>query len=119
MFAGMICIRGFIMHDSIWFIMTCLLFVLLGFLFIRLGLKIWKRQRMDFIISYHCDKVSEENKQAYCTLSGIGLLIMGAGFLLSGIGIVFIRSFLVFLPMTAGLVIGGAMLITAGLKYNH
>ncbi|MBR4163995.1 MAG: DUF3784 domain-containing protein [Solobacterium sp.] len=107
------------MHDYIWFIMTCLLFVLLGFLFIRLGLQIWKKQRMDLIISYHSDKVSEENKRAYCTLTGIGMLIMGAGFLLSGICTIMIRSFLVFLPMTAGLLIGTIMLITAGMKYNH
>lgn len=107
------------MNDFIWFILTGVLFILLGVIFIKLGLQIWKRQRMDLIIRYHTDKVTEENKRAYCTLFGIGILFMGIGFLISGICTVFIRSAFVFVPMTAGLVIGIVMLITAGIKYNH
>ena len=73
------------MSDFIWFIMIGILFVLLGLIFIWLGWQIREKQRMDLIISYHCDKVSEDNKRAYCTLSGTGILIMGTGFILSGI----------------------------------
>ena len=50
-----------------------------------------EKQRIDLIISYHSDKVSEENRQAYCTLSGTGVLVMGFGFLLSGICTVFVH----------------------------
>ena len=107
------------MSDFVWFIVIGILFVLLGLLFILLGWQIWKKQRMDLIISYHCDKVSEENSRAYCTLAGIGVLIIGIGFLLSGICTVLIRSLLVFVPMTAGLILGIALLISAGIKYNH
>ncbi len=107
------------MSDSAWFILTGVLFFVLGFIFIWLGLQIWKKQRMDLIISYHCEKVSKENKQAFCTLSGIGVVIIGTGFLLSGICAVFIRSALVFAPMTAGLILGTALLFSAVGKYNH
>lgn len=108
-----------VMSDFIWFVITSVLFVLLGFVFVMLGLQIWKKQRIDLIISYHSDKVREENKRAYCTLAGIGVLIMGIGFLLSGISTVFVHSILTFMPMTAGLVSGIGLLISAVMKYNR
>lgn len=107
------------MSDLAWFIITGILFVLVGLLFIMLGLKIRKKQRMDLIISFHNDKVSEENKQAYCALSGTGVLIMGTGFLLSGICTAFTQSVLIFVPMTAGLISGLVLLVSAVRKYNH
>ena len=107
------------MSDLIWFIVIGVLLAFLGIVFIMLGWQIWKKQRMDLIISYHSDKVREENKQAYCTLSGSGILIMGFGFLISGISAFFIRSAFVFVPMTAGLVLGIALLVSAIAKYNH
>ena len=73
------------MGDLVWFIVTGVIFILLSAAFIVLGLKIWKKQRMDLIIRHHCDKVTEENKKAYCALSGIGLLLMGTGFGLTAI----------------------------------
>ena len=106
------------MRDLAWFILTGVLFVLLGLLFIMLGRQIWKKQRRDLIISFHSDKVSAENRQAYCTLAGSGVLIMGIGFLLSGICTAFTQSVLVFAPMTAGLVSGLILLISANRKYS-
>lgn len=107
------------MSDLIWFIVIGVLLAFLGIVFIMLGWQIWKKQRMDLIISYHSDKVRDENKQAYCTLSGSGILIMGFGFLVSGICAVFIRSAFVFVPMTAGLVLGIVLLTVAIAKYNR
>ena len=107
------------MSDFIWFMMIAVLFVLLGLLFFRLGWQIWKKQRMDLIISYHSDKVREENRQAYCTLAGIGVLLMGIGFLLSGIFTALNQSAFAFVPMAAGLVIGTALLAYAVIRYNR
>ena len=107
------------MRDIIWFLFTGILFVFLSPVFIGLGLLIWKKQRMDLIIRYHCDKVTEENKRAYCVLAGSGVIIIGIGFFLSGIGIAWIRSAAAFVPMTAGLVCGITLLAAAGIKYNR
>ena len=107
------------MSDFVWFVITGVLFMLLSLLFIGLGRQIWKKQKMDLIISTHCDKVSEENKQAYCTLSGIGVCVMGVGFGLSGIGTVFLRSVYAFIPMTVGLVAGISLLTAASVRYNR
>ena len=107
------------MSDTVWFAVFGVLFALLGFVFFILGRQIWKKQRMDLIIRYHCDKVSEENKQAYCTLSGIGVLIIGIGFFLSAICLIFNQSVFVLIPMTAGLILGLTLLTLAGIKYNR
>lgn len=105
--------------DLIWFIVLGVLFVLLSAVFIALGWQIWKKQKMNLIISYHCDKVSDENKQAYCTLAGIGVFIIGIGFALAGICSVVLRTASTFVPMAIGLVLGIALLVCAGIKYNH
>ena len=107
------------MNDYSWFIIIGILFVLLSIIFIVLGYLIWKKQKIDLIISYHCEKVSEENKQMYCRFFGIGMLDMGIGFGLSGICTVLFQSVLAFIPMTIGLVVGIAMIILAVVKYNR
>ena len=107
------------MSDFIWYVITAVIFVALGVIFLRIGWQIWKNQKMDLIISYHCDKVSDENKSAYCTLAGIGVFIIGTGFGLSGICTILLQSVYAFVPMTAGLVLGMALLISAVIKYNH
>ena len=96
-----------------------ILFVLTGSVFFSIGWQIFRKQRIDLIIKNHCDKVSEQNIQAYCTLFGIGILIMGIGFFLSAIFIIFNRSASVFIPMTVGLLLGIVLLLSAIIKYNH
>lgn len=107
------------MDDIIWFIVISALFVLLGFIFLRFGLAIWKKQKMELIIRHHCDKVSNENKPVYCTLSGIGVFVIGIGFIVSGICSSFMRSVFAFIPMAAGLIAGIVLLMLAGIRYNH
>ena len=107
------------MEEFVWFIAVSVLFVLLGIIFIRLGLAIWKKQKMELIIRYHCDKVKEENKPAYCTLAGTGVFVTGIGFILSGICSALMQSVLIFIPMAAGLAAGIALLILAGTRYNR
>ena len=107
------------MNDFIWFIIIGILFVLLSILFIVLGYLIWKKQKTDLIISHHCEKVRDENKQMYCLFFGIGMLAMGIGFGLSGICTVLLQSALAFIPMTIGLVAGIALIILAIVKYNR
>ena len=107
------------MSDFIWFVFIAVLFMLLSLIFIGLGWQIWKKQKMNLIIGYHCGKVSEENKKAYCALAGIGVFVMGVGFGLSGICTAFFRYVAVFIPMTVGLLLGFALLISAGVRYNR
>ena len=107
------------MNDFIWFVFISVLFIMLSLVFIMFGWQIWKKQKINLIISYHSDKVSEEDQKAYCALSGIGVFIMGIGFGLSGICTLLFRSVHIFIPMTVGLAAGLAMLVSAGIRYNH
>ena len=107
------------MSDFVWFVIIGVLFVLLGLVFILLGWKIWKEQKITLIISHHCDKVSEENKKAYCTLSGAGIFIIGIGFIISGICTFLLQSAMAFIPMSLGLVLGIILFVSAVTKYNH
>ena len=58
------------MSDFIWFVFIAVLFMLLSLIFIGLGWQIWKKQKMNLIIGYHCGKVSEENKKPTVPLRG-------------------------------------------------
>ena len=107
------------MSDFVWFLVIGVLLILLSLVFIGLGWLIWKKQRMDLIMSHHCDKVREENKKAYCALAGIGVCIIGVGFALSGICMTFLRSVFVFIPMTVGLLLGITLLAGAVIRYNR
>ena len=106
------------MSDLVWFIMIGILFGLLGLVFVILGWQIWKKQKMNLIISSHCDKVKDENKQSYCKLFGTGVFAIGIGFLVSGICIPFVQSVFSFIPMTVGLITGTVMIVSSVMKYN-
>ncbi len=56
-----------------------------GLLCVGMGLLIWKKEKITLIHSYHYTKVREEDKKAYTSLLGKGLLIIGIGCILTGI----------------------------------
>ena len=107
------------MSDLTWFIIIGVFFMLLGIIFIVLGLMIGIGKKMNLIISYHCDKVSEENKNAYCSIFGLGVFFIGIGFAVTGILSVVLQSLFALIPMAAGLVLGIAFILAAIIKYNR
>lgn len=44
---------------------------LVGIVFVILGYLIWKKEKISILHDYHYDKVSEVDKKAFCTLSGL------------------------------------------------
>ncbi len=84
-----------------------------------LGLLLWKKEMINILHDYHVDKVREEDKKAFCTLSGIGLLAVGAGLIVTAVLLWCTEkasSFIVFaLCFAAGL----ALMIAAGVRYNR
>ncbi len=91
----------------------------IGVLTMVLGQLIWKKEKLSLMHDYHVDKVSKENKTAFCRLSGIGLLIIGLSLVLSAVLLGVTDSALSFLCFAVGFVAGLAMLIRAGVKYNR
>ncbi len=107
------------MNDQVWFFAVGIVLAVLGIIFIWLGLTIRKKQRIDLIIRYHMDKVREYDKPAYCRLSGLGMSIIGIGFIISGICIVLSGRLTGFVPVAIFLVAGIALLLSAVFKYNR
>lgn len=92
---------------------------LVGIVLGVLGYFVWKKERISLLHDYHYDKVSEEDKKAFCTISGIGVVLVGIGLLLTAIIIGITHSMWSFIPFAIGFVIGLIMLIYAGIRYNH
>ena len=92
---------------------------LIGIVFVMIGYLLWKKERISLLHGYHYDKVSEENKKPFCTISGIGVVIIGIGLLITGIVIGITDSAWSFILFAIGFSIGLALLVYAGIRYNH
>lgn len=91
----------------------------IGVLFVILGLLLWKKDMITLMHDYHCDKVTDENRHAFCALSGIGMLCIGAGLLITAVLLGITNSAWSFLAFAAGFVVGLPMMIRAVSKYNR
>ncbi len=90
-----------------------------GIILAVFGWLIWKKEKLSLMHDYHTDKVSAENRPAFCKLSGIGLIVMGIGLLISAVILGITDSAYSFLCFAVCFAAGLSMLITAGLKYNR
>ena len=92
---------------------------LVGALLSVIGYLIWKKEMITLLHDYHYDKVTEENKKSFCTLSGIGILVIGAGLILTALLLGLTSSSISYVTMAAGFAVGLAIVICAGVKYNR
>ena len=90
-----------------------------GVLLIVLGLLLWRKEKITLMHNYHVDKVSAENRAAYCRLAGIGVLIIGIGLAVSAVVLGVTGSLKSFLFLAAVYPVGLGFLIAAGRKYNR
>ncbi len=90
-----------------------------GIVFAMLGYQIWKKEKISLLHDYHYNRVSAEDKKAFCTLSGIGVLLIGIGLVITAIVIGITDSPWSFIAFAIGLVAGLVMLIYAGVRYNR
>lgn len=90
-----------------------------GLILAVLGWLIWKKEKISLMHDYHIGRVSAENKPAFCRLSGIGLIAMGIGLLMTAAILGITDSAYSFICFTVCFAAGLALLITAGVKYNR
>ena len=91
----------------------------IGIVFVTLGYLMWKREKITLLHSYHYDKVSPSDKKVFCKISGWGVILIGIGLLVTAIIIGITDSALSFIAFALGFVVGLALLIYAGVKYNR
>lgn len=92
---------------------------LVGMVFVMFGYQIWKKEKISLLHDYHYNRVSVEDKKAFCTLSGIGVLLIGIGLVITAIVIGITDSPWSFIAFAIGFVVGLVMLIYAGARYNR
>ena len=91
----------------------------LALVFIYLGCLMWKKEKITLLHNYHYDKVSPSDKKVFCKISGWGVIFIGIGLLVTAIIIGITDSALSFIAFALGFVVGLALLIYAGAKYNR
>ena len=90
-----------------------------GVLLVVLGWLMWKKEMMTILHDYHVDKVSPENKKAFCKLSGISLVVIGIGLLITAVILGITDSAYSFICFAVCFAAGLFALIYAGMKYNR
>ena len=91
----------------------------IGILFTYLGYLLWKKEKITLLHDYHTEKVSPDNREAFCTLSGIGIVTMGIGLLITAVSLAVTDSVYSFIPFAVCFAAGLVMLTAAGIKYNR
>ena len=91
----------------------------IGIVFVALGYLMWKKEIITLLHSYHYDKVLPSDKKCFCKISGLGVIFIGIGLLVTAIIIGITDSALSFIAFTLGFVMGLVLLIYAGVKYNR
>ena len=100
-------------------ILTSIILGVVGIVLLVMGWLIWKKEKINLFHEYHYDRVSEENKKAFCTISGWGILSVGLGITLTAIIAAITESSWSFLAFALGFVVGLVLLIYSGIKYNR
>ena len=83
-----------------------------------IGYLIWKKERISLLHDYHYDKVSEEDKSAFCRLSGMGIISISIGVIITAVLLGITDSALSFSALAAGFIPGIILLVYSGNKYN-
>ena len=98
-------------------IFGCVVEALVGSACIILGLLLWKKQMVKLLHDYHYKNVLKKDIPAYTKQVGIGLILIGAGILVTGVLNLFYSPWW-WVPLVLGLVSGFTVLYKAQKKYN-
>ena len=90
-----------------------------GILLIILGYLLWKKEKISILHDYHYNKVSSENRETFCKLSGIGLIVTGVGLVITAVMLGISDSAYSFICFAVCFIAGLVLLIVAGMKYNR
>ena len=98
--------------------MELIIMLVVGGIFLFLGWRIWKKEQITLIHSYHYTKVSETDKKAYTEKMGKGIIIIGIGMIITGAVDFLISTSYGWIFFGIGFVWGFVIMIAAQKKYN-
>ena len=85
---------------------------------IVIGYLIGVKKKITLLHDYHYTNVTKDNRAIFCSLSGLGVGFIGTGLLITAVMLAISDSVLSFIAFGVGFVLGTALLIYAGNKYN-
>ncbi len=88
-----------------------------GAICIVMGVLLWKTQKVSILHDYHYQYVKKTDIPAYARQMGIGLIIIGVGIAITGL-LNLAYSYLWWVPLLAGFVVGLIVIFMAQKKYN-
>ncbi len=91
--------------------------ILTGAICVVFGLLIWKKRKVSLLHDYHYRNVKTEDIPAYAQQMGIGLIITGAGIIITGL-LDFVGSSFWWISLIAGFSLGSIVLYRTQKKYN-
>ena len=93
--------------------------ILIGFLCLSLGYQLFFKEKITLLNSSYYSNISERNRKSFCRISGIGLILIGLGFLISDVVLLITFSLWSLIALVIGIFIGGILLIYAKRKYSR
>lgn len=91
--------------------------ILVGLPIIVLGILLWKKQMLSILHDYHYKNVRQRDIPAYTKQVGIGLILIGAGIVITGILNLFYSPYW-WIPLAGGMISGLVVMYKAQKKYN-
>ena len=88
-----------------------------GAALVILGILLWKKQMVSILHDYHYKNVKKEDLPAYTRQVGIGLIVIGAGIIITGLLNLAYSSFW-WVSLLAGFGLGIIVIYRAQKKYN-
>lgn len=99
-------------------LLVFVLMVSLGLLILFFGWRIWKKEEIRLINSYHHQKVSEEDKKDYTEEMGKATILMGMGIILMAAYDLIAKARYGWVFLTIFSILGFLKMIRAQKKYN-
>ena len=92
--------------------------ILIGCLCLSLGYQLFFKEKITLLNSSYYSNISERDRKSFCRMSGIGMILVGLGFLVSDIVLLITFSLWSLLALPIGLFMGVVLLICAKRKYS-
>jgi hypothetical protein len=99
-------------------IVELIIMLVSGGIFLVLGWRIWKKEQITLIHSYHYTKVSQTDKKFYTEKMGKGIIVIGIGMIATGIFEFLTSTSYGWIFFGIGFVWGFTIIILAQKKYN-
>ncbi len=92
--------------------------LILGLVFLFIGYRLWIKEQITLMHSYHYANVSDSDKKAYTKQMGISILIIGFGLIANAVVNYFFNTQIGWLVFILSFIVSAIIFVSAQKKYN-